>query len=284
MLSYPFQDAFWEILIELAVIWIGVYLVFRFLQGTRGAGVIRGLGFLGVVLMVLWLVMVNTESFGRLQLILNYFVGLLAVLLIVIFQPELRQAAIRIGQTKFIRWGGVDQNLTIDAITEAVEFLSRNQFGAIIAVERNVQLGGLVEGGQQIDATVSSRLLESIFWPSSPLHDLGVVVRGNRIVAAGVQFPLAEEGSLSANFGSRHRAALGMVHESDCVVVVVSEETGTVSIGVDGQLETRLEASQVRDALLKHLSGPPDGGTPPAPSDAPEQEAPATTAKTEAQA
>ncbi|MDG1898665.1 MAG: diadenylate cyclase CdaA [Phycisphaerales bacterium] len=257
MLNNPFQqEAFWEILIELAVIWIVVYLVFRFLQGTRGAGVIRGLGFLGVLLMVLWLVMVNTESFGRLQLILNYFVGVLAILLIVIFQPELRQAAIRIGQTKFIRWGGDDQDQSVEAITEAVEFLSRNQFGAIIAVERNVQLGGLVEGGQHIDAAISSRLIESIFWPSSPLHDLGVVVRGNRILAAGVQFPLAEEGSLSANFGSRHRAALGMSRESDCVVVVVSEETGTVSIGVDGQLETRLEAAQVREALQKHLSGP----------------------------
>ena len=258
MLSSLFQDAFWEILIELAVIWIGVYLVFRFLQGTRGAGVIRGLGVLGVVLMVLWLVMVNTESFGRLQLILNYFVGLLAVLLIVIFQPELRQAAIRIGQTKFIRWGGVEQVKTIDAISDAADFLSRNQFGAIIAIERNVQLGGLVEGGQQIDATISSRLLESIFWPSSPLHDLGVVVRGNRIVAAGVQFPLAEEGSLAAKFGSRHRAALGMVRESDCVVIVVSEETGMVSIGVDGRLETGLKADEVRDALRTHLSANPE--------------------------
>lgn len=258
MLSSLFQDAFWEILIELAVIWIGVYLVFRFLQGTRGAGVIRGLGVLGVVLMVLWLVMVNTESFGRLQLILNYFVGLLAVLLIVIFQPELRQAAIRIGQTKFIRWGGVEQVKTIDAISDAADFLSRNQFGAIIAIERNVQLGGLVEGGQQIDATISSRLLESIFWPSSPLHDLGVVVRGNRIVAAGVQFPLAEEGSLAAKFGSRHRAALGMARESDCVVIVVSEETGMVSIGADGRLETGLKADEVRDALRAHLSANPE--------------------------
>ena len=258
MLSSLFQDAFWEILIELAVIWIGVYLVFRFLQGTRGAGVIRGLGVLGVVLMVLWLVMVNTESFGRLQLILNYFVGLLAVLLIVIFQPELRQAAIRIGQTKFIRWGSVEQVKTIDAISDAADFLSRNQFGAIIAIERNVQLGGLVEGGQQIDATISSRLLESIFWPSSPLHDLGVVVRGNRIVAAGVQFPLAEEGSLAAKFGSRHRAALGMARESDCVVIVVSEETGMVSIGVDGRLETGLKADEVRDALRVHLSANPE--------------------------
>ena len=119
-------------------------------------------------------------------------------------------------------------------------------------------MGGLVEGGQQIDATISSRLLESIFWPSSPLHDLGVVVRGNRIVAAGVQFPLAEEGSLAAKFGSRHRAALGMARESDCVVIVVSEETGMVSIGVDGRLETGLKADEVRDALRVHLSANPE--------------------------
>ena len=122
MIPDPFQTAFWEILLELAVIWAGVYLVFRFLQGTRGAGVIRGLGILGVILMIAWLVLVNTDSFDRLRLILNYFVGLLAVLLIVIFQPELRQAAIRIGQTKILRAAQGEQEATVDAIAEAVEF------------------------------------------------------------------------------------------------------------------------------------------------------------------
>ena len=116
--------------------------------------------------MIGWLVLVNTDSFERLRLILNYFVGLLAVLLIVIFQPELRQAAIRIGQTKILRASQSKQEATVDAIAEAVDFLSRNQFGAIIAVERNVQLGGLLDGGQHIDAAVSGRLLQSIFWPS----------------------------------------------------------------------------------------------------------------------
>ena len=257
MIPDPFQTAFWEILLELAVIWAGVYLVFRFLQGTRGAGVIRGLGILGVILMVGWLVLVNTDSFERLRLILNYFVGLLAVLLIVIFQPELRQAAIRIGQTKILRAAQGEQEATVDAIAEAVDFLSRNQFGAIIAVERNVQLGGLLDGGQHIDAAVSGRLLQSIFWPSSPLHDLGVVIRGNRILAASVQFPLAEEGSMPANYGSRHRAALGIATESDSVVVIVSEETGSVGIAVDGKIEMKISPDQFRVRLQELLSTTP---------------------------
>ncbi|MDG2292452.1 MAG: diadenylate cyclase CdaA [Phycisphaerales bacterium] len=253
MIPSPLQYEFWEILIELGVIWIGVYLVFRFLQGTRGAGVIRGLGFLGVMLILLYWLVTKTESFNRLDVIFTRFLEILAFLLIVIFQPELRQAAIRIGQTKFLRGSQRNQETTINAIAEAAEFLSKNQFGAIIAIERNVQLGGLVDGGQHLDAAISARLLQSIFWPSSPLHDLGVVVRENRILAAGVQFPLAEEGSLPANFGSRHRAALGLATESDCVVVLVSEETGRMSIAVDGHFEMKLTPEQFTDRLRELL-------------------------------
>ena len=254
MIPSPLQPAFWEILIELGVIWLGVYLVFRFLQGTRGAGVIRGLGILGVILILLWLVLLNTESFNRLDVIFSRFLEILAFLLIVIFQPELRQAAIRIGQTKFLRGTRTAEDTTISAIAEAADFLSRNQFGAIIAIERNVQLGGLVEGDQHIDAAVSARLIQSIFWPSSPLHDLGVVVRNDRILAAGVQFPLAEEGSLPSNYGSRHRAALGLATESDCVVVIVSEETGRIGIAVNGGFEMQMNQEELRKRLRELLS------------------------------
>ena len=256
MIPSPLQPAFWEILIELGVIWFGVYLVFRFLQGTRGAGVIRGLGILGVILILMLLLMDRMDLFNRLEVIFDRFLEILAILLIVIFQPELRQAAIRIGQTKILRGNRTAEDTTISAIAEAAEFLSRNQFGAIIAIERNVQLGGLVEGGQNIDAAVSARLIQSIFWPSSPLHDLGVVVRNNRILAAGVQFPLAEEGSLPSNYGSRHRAALGLATESDCVVVIVSEETGRVGIAVDGQFEMQMNHEELADRLRELLSRP----------------------------
>ena len=257
MIPSPLQPAFWEILIELGVIWLGVYLMFRFLQGTRGAGVIRGLGVLGVILILLWLLLLNTESFNRLDVIFSRFLEILAFLLIVIFQPELRQAAIRIGQTKFLRGSRTAEDTTITAIAEAADFLSRNQFGAIIAIERNVQLGGLVEGGQHIDAAVSARLIQSIFWPSSPLHDLGVVVRNNRLLAAGVQFPLAEEGSLPSNYGSRHRAALGLATESDCVVVIVSEETGRIGIAVNGAFEMQMNHDELRNRLQELLSSTP---------------------------
>ena len=108
-----------------------------------------------------------------------------------------------------------------------------------------------------IDAAVSGRLLQSIFWPSSPLHDLGVVIRGNRILAASVQFPLAEEGSMPANYGSRHRAALGIATESDSVVVIVSEETGNVGIAVDGKIEMKIGPEQFRERLQELLSTTP---------------------------
>src|SRR5690606_38386679 len=112
-------------------------------------------------------------------------------------------------------------------------------------------------GGQALDAVISARLLESIFWPNSPLHDLGVVVRGNRIVAAGVQFPLAEEGVLPPRSGSRHRAAAGLTMESDCVVVIVSEETGAISIAANGKIEYNLPRDRLEEILAEKLQAPP---------------------------
>ena len=185
----------YQVFIEMLVIWICVYVVFRFLRGTRGAGIFKGFAILFVIVtLVIRVLSQDSDAFGRLNFIYDRFLGLLAIVLIVIFQPELRQAMIRLSHTRHFRSHRTDVKDVIDSVSEAAEFLSKNQFGALIAIERSVKLGGLVEGGQEMDAKVSSRLLESIFWPNSPLHDLGVVIRENRIVAAGVQFPLAEEG------------------------------------------------------------------------------------------
>jgi diadenylate cyclase len=243
-----------ELLIELIIIWIVVYATVRFLRGTRGAGVVKGFVVLLALLVLLQFLGWGTERFQRLNFLVDYFVGIVAVLLIVIFQPELRQAAIRLGQTRLLRPGRRPQRDTrIDAIAEATAFLSRSQFGAIIAIERHVRLGTLVESGQVLDARLNPRVLESIFWPNSPLHDLGVVIRGERILAAGVQFPLAEEGTLPPRYGSRHRAAAGLSAESDCVVVVVSEETGTVSLAFNGKLDSPIPIDQFALALRRLL-------------------------------
>ncbi len=243
-----------EMLIELAVIWAVVYGTVKFLRGTRGAGIVKGFAVLLAAFVLLQLLGLGTERFARLNFIVNYFVGIVAILLIVIFQPELRQATMRLGQARLLRPPRQDaDDARISAIADAVTFLSRSRFGGIIAIERNIRLGSLIEGGQPLDARLNAALLESIFWPNSPLHDLGVVIRGGRVLAAGVQFPLAEEGTLPAKYGSRHRAAVGLSAESDCLVVVVSEETGIVSIADGGQLESPIAIEHVAETLRRHL-------------------------------
>jgi|TARA_B110000196_G_scaffold6523_1_gene5840 diadenylate cyclase len=243
-----------ELLIELALIWFVVYGMVRFLRGTRGAGIVKGFAVLLAAFVILQLLGLGTERFARLNFIVNYLVGIVAVLLIVIFQPELRQATMRLGQARLLRPSRRDgADPRVDAIAEAVTFLSRSRFGAIIALERNIRLGSLIEGGQPLDAKLNPQLLESIFWPNSPLHDLGVVVRGERVLAAGVQFPLADDGTLPSKYGSRHRAAVGLSSESDCLVVVVSEETGIVSIAEGGKLESPIAVEHVADKLRWYL-------------------------------
>ena len=250
-----------DIIIEIAVIWACVYLVVRFLKGTRAAGIVKGFAVLLVVVTLLIKVLgQQTDTLGRLDFIYDRFLGLAAILLIVVFQPELRQFMIRLGHARFFRASTSQVNRVADAVSEAVELLSKNQFGALIAIERSVGLSGLIEGGERLDAEVSGRLLGSIFWPNSPLHDLGVVIRADRILAANVQFPLAEEGSVPREHGSRHRAAVGITLESDCLAVVVSEETGSIALVERGIVEADISRERFCELLTERLAGPPGGG------------------------
>ena len=243
-----------EILVEVAVIWVCVYAVIRFLRGTRGAGVIKGVAVILVVGTLIFRVLSqDSTAFAQLNFIYDRFLGVLTIALIVVFQPELRQAMVRLGQTRWFGAATSRHGSVVDAVSGAVDLLSKSQFGAVIAIERNGKLGGLVAGGEELDARVSARLLSTIFWPNSPLHDLGVVIRGDRIVAANVQFPLAEDTALPQNFGSRHRAALGLTLESDCVVVIVSEETGRISIAQNGRVDAGIERSEFAQELARRL-------------------------------
>ncbi len=253
---------YFDMIVEIAVIWACVYLVFRFLKGTRGAGIVKGFAVLVVVVTLLIKVFgQTTDTLGRLNFIYDRFLGLIAILLIVVFQPELRQFMIRLGHARFFRQSSTEVNRVVDAVSEAVELLSKSQFGALIAIERSIGLSGLFEGGDRMDAVVSGRLLGSIFWPNSPLHDLGVVIRGHRILAANVQFPLAEEGSVPQHHGSRHRAAVGVTLESDCIAVVVSEETGSIALVEQGVVEANVPLARFRELLQARLEGPPGGGS-----------------------
>ncbi|NBQ15085.1 MAG: diadenylate cyclase [Proteobacteria bacterium] len=247
------------IAIELAVIWAAVFLMLRFLRGTRGAGVLKGvIVILATLILGLRFAETGSDTFARLRFVGEALVGTLALALVVIFQPELRQALIRLGQTGWFR--GTDPRFAemVPAVDEAVEFLSRNQFGALIVIERGVPLSDMTATGVAIDSVVSARLLESVFWPNSPLHDLAVVISGNRIVAANVQLPIADASSVPARLGSRHQAAVGATMETDAVVVVVSEQTGAIRIARHGAISEPIAYDDFAPALRTALTAVED--------------------------
>jgi diadenylate cyclase len=248
-----------EIALEFAVIWLGVYGMFRFLRGTRGAGVVKGFFLVAVALALVIRVFGDaTDGFSRLRFLFDRAFNLLAILLVVVFQPELRAAMGRLGRAQFFSARRANATGLAEEIADAADFLSRNRFGALVVIERQIGIGDL-EGGQELDAKVSSTLLQSVFWPNSPLHDLAVVIRNGRVWGAGVQLPLAEEGSLPKELGSRHRAAVGVTTDNDCIAVVVSEETGSIRIAESGKLSDPIPSRQLREELLGRLAAQAPG-------------------------
>jgi diadenylate cyclase len=264
---HPFSGyGFLETIIELLIIWMCVFMAFRFLQGTRGGGVIRGLMILIVPLWLLQMLADSTDLFERLNFFSEQFATYVFLLLIIIFQPELRQAAVRVSQSelfaKFRHMPAV-RGSTISSIADAVSFLSRNQYGALIAIERENSTMDHVIGGQQIHAKVSAPLLKSIFWPNNPLHDLGLVLRGDRIIKASVQFPLADESAmLSPDLGSRHRAAVGLSMRCDALIVLVSEQTGRISIADQGVLFP-IDRDEIENEIATRFALTPDSSDTP---------------------
>lgn len=245
------SSPWWALLIQWVLIGAALYAVFSFLRGTRGARLLRGIA---VVLVIMFgLVNALPPQFGALQYLFGQILSFGAVAIIVVFQPELRRAIMRLGETSLFRGWSRMVSEEIEQLVESAVFLSRNQIGALIAIEREVGLGGMAETGTRLNAQLTAPLLNTIFWPNSPLHDLGVIISGGKVAYAGVQFPLAEEGTLERELGSRHRAAVGMSQESDAVVLVVSEETGDISIAERGQLFRKLTPEALRGLLVELL-------------------------------
>lgn len=243
-----------EVALEFALIWVVVYVALRFVQGTRAAGALKGLLFLLIVATILARLFGNAGTFQRVGYLYDRFLALVAIALIVIFQPELRRALVRLGETSLFRSTPKDISIMVTEVVEAAEYLSRAKFGALIVIERSVALAGIVEGGTTLNAELSARLLQTLFFPGSALHDLAVIVKGRRLVAAGVQLPLAEPGEMpDPSFGSRHRAAIGLSKECDALVVIVSEERGHIRIAERGKLSQPLSGEDLQTELLKRL-------------------------------
>jgi diadenylate cyclase len=250
----------WQVAIELLVIGLVVYWVLRFLRGTRGAKMLQGIAFVLIVGYLIVRLLASAFELDRIAFLYEKFLLGAGFAITVAFQPELRRALMRIGEAPIFGIRGRRQiDEEIEALVEAATFLSRRKIGAVIAIERETGLGGMAENGTKLDAAISADLLDTIFWPNSPLHDLGVVISGGRIMYAGVQFPMAESGELERELGARHRAAVGMSQESDAVVLVVSEETGDVSIAERGQLIRKLTPEGLRGLLTELLGRGSEG-------------------------
>ncbi len=246
--------AFWQVALELGAIWLVVYAIVRFVRGTRAAGALIGLLSLVFVTLLFLGLLAQLDIFPRLTVLIDKLLGVTALALIVVFAPEIRRAGLRIGENLLMFSGGADVSELIDALVKSSRFLSKNKFGAIIAIERKSGLRELIEAGKPLNADVSEHLIKSIFWPNSPLHDMGVVIRGDKIVAASVPFPLIDPGELpDEHLGTRHRAALGLARQSDAIIVVVSEETGAISLAEGRDLDRWLTPDALRAELEKRL-------------------------------
>jgi diadenylate cyclase len=236
--------------IDVAIVAFVVYKILGFIRETRAEQLVKGLLFLVVATFlsdVFNLYTINWLLEGTLTL------GVIA--LIIVFQPELRRGLEYIGRSKFIKkqFGEMNKEkakLITSTIIRAVDYFSVNKIGALLIIERETTLNDILESGTEIDAIITERLLESVFYPGAPLHDGACIVRGDRLLAAGCVLPLTENRRLSKDLGTRHRAGIGITEHSDAIALIVSEETGIISIAIDGKLSRFLDIKTVEKTLL----------------------------------
>lgn len=242
-----------KMVVEVLVFATGIYVILRFLRRTRGSGVVSGLTLVLLVGGVIGAVLIELLGLQRLQVAFGYLASIAILGLIVIFQPEIRRAIVELGNSPmFARLFRTETNV-LTRLVRSIRKLAENRIGALIALEREGSLAGIAASGTAIDSEVNPFLIESIFQPSSALHDGAVVIRNNRIAAAGCLLPVSQNPDLDKRLGTRHRAALGLSEETDALVLVVSEETGKVSAAVGGRLRYDIPLDDLERALGETL-------------------------------
>ncbi|WP_295917039.1 diadenylate cyclase CdaA [Anaerovibrio lipolyticus] len=238
---------FWDV-VDILIVAVILYKVYEMLQDTRAITLLKGL----IVLMIVTLL----AGFLELHVIswlLQKTVTLLFVALPIVFQPELRRALERLGQGRFL---GLDQYLDVEEansltneIDKAVFNMADKKIGALLVIEKNVGINEIIDTGIKIEGLITTEFLMNVFIPNTPLHDGAAVVRGKRLVAAGCYLPLTENRSLSSELGTRHRAAIGLSEQCDAVIIIVSEETGVVSVAENGRIERYMTHDSLRQRI-----------------------------------
>jgi diadenylate cyclase len=253
-LAQLYESAGMRDVVEIAILaWI-IYLILRLLGKTRGAGIVRGLGLLVVGLFLVAHVIIARFDLLVLGRVLDYLLTTVMLGLLVIFQPELRRGLMVLGRYRLLRQFAQTPRYPIaDRLADAAESMSRDNIGALIVIEREMALAMYIETGEAIGGEVSANLLRAIFSKRSPLHDGAVILRGGRIAAASCQLPLGQPPESAGNMGMRHRSALCMSEETDAILLVVSEETGRISLAIGGRLEP-MQSEELSQRLADLLS------------------------------
>lgn len=237
--------------VQIAVLGVVFYFILNFIRGTRGANILKGIVALFVIAFLLVMYIADLLEMEEIKTMLTWALNGFALALIIIFAPELRRGLSHLAQSPLLSPLLRGQTLTVvDELVTAAIRLSKNRIGALVAIERDVGLGDYVERGVRVDAALTSELLETIFYPGSALHDGAVILQRDRVAAAGCLFPLTDDITISKSMGTRHRAGLGVTEETDAVALIISEETGRISIAVNGKLTPDLN----REGLEKTLN------------------------------
>ena len=241
----PFRDT-----IDILVVTLGIYWLLLLIRGTRAVQMLVGL-----VVLLSANVASNLFNLVTLRLILDNFLGSAAIILVVLFQHDLRRALARVGRGFFPSVSPQEESQMVEEVVRAVQLLAQRSVGALMVLERETNLDDQIEAGTPVDAAVSKELLTALFNPYSPLHDGAVLIQRGRIAYAGCVLPLTARLNLPEGLGTRHRAGVGITEETDALVVIVSEETSAISVMLGGEIMHGLDPPRLRVVLREILSG-----------------------------
>lgn len=250
---WEFVEQYWRDGIEILVLAFCIYQLYHAFRATRGAQILVGLG---LVLVVLALV-TQTFQFEVIGWLITRSAAVIGFAMLVIFQPELRNGLARLGSSRFFSFSSKRRLALLERLADAVVMLSKKRVGALFAIERDITLKEQLETGVILDAYFTPELAMSVFYPKSPLHDGGMIIADDRVAGAACVFPVTEKEMKDRSTGLRHRAAIGLTERTDAIAVVVSEETGSISICENGNLQRNLTEVQFREKISEiFISGP----------------------------
>jgi len=242
----------WQDVVDILLVTVILYRVLLIIKGTKAAQMLIGLG-------VLLSAFVLSKYLGlyTIDWIIQSLWAQIVLAIIILFQPEIRKTLAQMGEARFLpSFTTAEELRSLEEIIKASVALSNRKIGALIVIEKDTNLKDFIEMGTQLDAKVSRELLLSIFHPTSPIHDGAVIIRGNRVVAAGCFLPLTLSAEISKSLGTRHRAGIGLTEETDAVVIIVSEETGSINTAMGGDLTKNVDTASLRNFLTENFVKP----------------------------